>query len=176
MPRRMLHKVLPSHTQVRRQWFLRPFRALLSDPALWATHRRNTLRAMAVGLFISFIPFPIHTVLAGVVALYLRVNIPVAIVASWMSNPLTFGPIYYGCYVLGRVLLGEAPDGEPGSFSMDSMGEHLAEIWEPLLLGCLVAATVTTAVSYWALNRLWIRHVRRQFHRRSLDPARQSGK
>lgn len=176
MPRRILHKVLPSHSQVRRQWFLRPFRALLADPALWATHRRNTLRAMAVGLFIAFIPFPIHTVLAGLIALYLRVNIPVAILASWVSNPLTFGPIYYGCYVLGRALLRQPPDSDPGSFSMDTLGEELAEIWEPLLLGCLVAATVTTAISYWGLNRFWIWHVRRRLHRRSLASADQSGR
>ena len=176
MPRRILKKVLPSHAQVRRQWFLRPFRALLSDPALWATHRRNTLRAMSVGLFIAFIPFPVHTVLASLAALYLRVNIPVAILASWVSNPLTFGPIYYGAFVLGRWLLGQEPDGDPDAFSMDALGEELAEIWEPLLLGCLVAGTVTVVISYWGLNRLWIGYVRRQMHRRSLAAKGQSGR
>ena len=98
-----------------------------------------------------------------------------AILSSWASNPLTFGPIYYGCYVLGRWLLGEESDGNPDTFSMDTLGDELSEVWEPLLLGCLVAGTATVAVSYWTLNRLWIWHVRRSFHRRSLSSRAQSG-
>lgn len=166
MPRQFLRRVLPHPAKLKKQWFLRPFRALLHDPALWATHRRNVLRAMALGIFISFIPFPVHTALAGVTALYLRINVPVAILASWLSNPLTFGPMYYGAYRLGAALLGSPSAASRSEFSMEHLQTLLGQIWQPLLFGCLIAGTTLSLSSYWILNRVWIRQVHRRFQRR----------
>ena len=110
MPRRFLRNVLPSQANLKKRWFLRPFSALLHDPALWATHRRNVLRALALGIFISFIPFPVHTAMAAIVALYLRVNLAVAVLASWLSNPVTFGNAV-DLLVRRGVLQREQPEG-----------------------------------------------------------------
>ncbi len=166
MPRQFLRRVLPHPTNLKKQWFLRPFRALLHDPALWATHRRNVLRALALGIFISFIPFPIHTALSGVAALYLRINVPVAIVASWLSNPVTFGPMYYGAYRLGAIVLGSPAAASRSEFSVEHLQALLGEIWQPLIVGCLIAGTSLSLAAYWILNRLWIRQVRRRFQLR----------
>ena len=166
MPRQFLRRVLPHPANLKKQWFLRPFRALLHDPALWATHRRNVLRALGLGIFISFIPFPIHTALAGITALYLRLNVPVAIVASWLSNPITFGPMYYGASQLGAAVLGSPAAASRSEFSMEPLQALLGEIWPPLLVGCLIAGTTLSLATYWILNRLWIRQVRRRFQRR----------
>jgi len=167
MPRKFLNRVLPSQAKIRQQWFLRPFKALLHDPALWATHRRNVLRALALGIFICFIPFPIHTALAAVTALYLRVNVPVAILASWISNPLTFGPMYYGAYRVGVLMLGSSAQADPAQFSEGRLHSPFLDIWPPLLLGCVVSGLTLALVTYWLLNRLWIRRVRRRIRRRS---------
>lgn len=166
MPRQFLRRVLPNPAKLKQQWFLQPFRALLHDPALWATHRRNVLRALALGIFICFIPFPVHTALAGVTALYLRINVPVAILASWLSNPVTFGPMYYGAYRLGLALLGSPPAVARSEFSMPQLDVLIQDIWQPLLVGCLVAGTSLSVGAYWLLNRLWIWQVRRRLRRR----------
>jgi uncharacterized protein (DUF2062 family) len=168
MPRKFLRRVLPSQATIRQQWFLRPFKALLHDPALWATHRRNVLRALALGIFICFIPFPVHTALAAITALYLRVNVPVAILASWISNPLTFGPMYYGAYRLGVVILGSSAEADPAQFSGGELDSPLLDIWPPLLVGCLISGLILALLSYWLLNRLWVWRVRRRFQRRRL--------
>jgi len=134
MPRRLLERVLPQRQVVLQRRFLRPFRALLHDPALWALHRRNVLRAMAVGIVSAFVPIPGQTALAGVLAIYFRVNIPVALLASMISNPLSMGPLYYGAYRLGLVVLGErssveaAPPLPDGAFREGSAWHLTASI------------------------------------------------
>ena len=166
MPRPTLSRILPSHANIRGRWFLRPFRAVLHDPALWATHRRNVLRALAVGLMVGFIPFPIHTGLAAALAVLLRMNLPVAIVATLVSNPVTMGPMYYGAYRVGLLALGRDTVAGPISFTMEGMTANLAEVWQPLLLGCAISGVSVAAISYLILNQVWIIQARRRFRNR----------
>lgn len=167
MPRRILDRILPSYTRIQRQWFLRPFNAVLHDPALWSTHRRNVLLAVAAGLFIAFIPFPIHTVLAGIAAVYLRVNVAATILVSWTANPLTMGPMYYGAYRVGLAVLRQTPSDQPLVFSLDGLANALELAWRPLLLGCLICGVTVAVASYALLNWLWVRRARRRFRRRN---------
>ncbi len=175
MPRRILDKILPHHATVSEQWFLRPFRALLHDPALWATHRRNVLRAVAVGILVSFVPFPVHTAMSAILALYLRINIPVAIVASWFANPLTMGPLYYAAYRVGVLLLGSGSLEGEIDISLDDLAENIDDIMAPLLLGCLILGVACAAFFYGLLNWLWIRRLRRQYGAR-FNPSGRRGR
>ena len=149
---------------------MRPFDALLHDPALWSTHRRNVTRALALGIVVSFVPFPVHTVIAAILAIYLRVNIPVAIISSWLANPLTMGPMYYGAYQLGRTLLGQSAATESVEFTLGDLSDQLGVIWAPLLLGCAVLGVTSAWLVYWLVNRLWIRALRRRAERRRIKP------
>lgn len=166
MPRKFLNRVLPARARMREQWFLRPFDVLLHDPALWATHRKNVLKAFAVGLFCCFLPIPGQTLLSVLVALWLRVNLPVAAAASWLANPVTSGPLYYACYRLGSWLL-NVPPGKFGlELSFEWLLSELGRSWQPLLLGCLVAGVVVTGLAVFVLNRIWIQASRRKFQQR----------
>jgi len=169
MPRKFLNRVLPARARLRELWFLRPFDVLLHDPALWATHRKNVLKAFALGLFSCFLPIPGQTALPTIIALWLRVNLPVTIASSWIANPLTSGPLYYACYRLGSWILGVQPGSFRVEFSLEWLWSELGRIWQPLLLGCLVMGVVVTTVAVFVLNWVWIRASRRQFlHRRRL--------
>ena len=173
MLRNLLNRVLPARARLREQWFLRPFNALLHDPALWATHRKNVLKAFAVGLFAGFLPIPGQTVLATLVALWLRVNLPVTVLASWVANPVTMGPIYYGCYRVGSWLLDRQPGGFPEAVTFAWLWSEIGRVWQPLLLGCLVVGTLVTALSVVLLNQVWIRMSRQRFReRRRFHPWR----
>ena len=101
MPRRFFRKFAVKRHQVGDSWLLAPFQHLLHDTRLWGIRRRTAVPAFALGLFIAFMPFPGHIVMAVLVALSLRINIPVAVVASLVSNPLTMYPMFYGAYRLG---------------------------------------------------------------------------
>ncbi len=166
MPRKFLNRALPSRAYLREQWFLRPFNVLLHDPALWATHRKNVLKAFGLGLFACFLPIPGQTVLPALIALWLRVNLPVTIAASWLANPVTSGPLYYACYRVGSWLLGRPAGRFHVEFSFEWLWQEIGRIWQPLLLGCLVLGVIVTGVSVFVLNRIWIRASRRHFRER----------
>ena len=80
-------------------WYLRPFQALLAHPVYFSINRRSITGAVALGLFVCVFPFIGHTPVVVVAALLLRVNLPVAVLATWVANPLTYGPIFYGEYI-----------------------------------------------------------------------------
>lgn len=167
MPRRWLKRFIPQRHTVDQRWFLRPFRALLHDPALWAVHRRNVLRATAVGIVSAFVPIPGQTALAGLLAVYFRVNVPVALLASMVSNPVTMGPLYYGAYRLGLVVLGDRAGEEAPALPLESSWSQVGDVVAPLLIGCALLAVVAVAVAWPLINWLWVSAIRRQLRRRA---------
>ncbi len=111
--------------------------------------------AFALGLFIAYLPFPGH-VLAGIVfAMLLRVNVPVSAITTLISNPVTMGPMYYAGFELGRILLGMPPGPFEFEMSFAWLGERLASIWQPLLLGCLLLGTTLALLGYVVLDLVW---------------------
>lgn len=61
---------------------------------------------IALGLFIAWTPLiGLHIFLALILAFLLRANKFTAITFVWVSNPLTFIPIYYPNYLFGKKLL-----------------------------------------------------------------------
>jgi uncharacterized protein (DUF2062 family) len=132
-----------------------PFRHLLNDHRLWTIRRKNVVPAFALGLFIAFMPIPGHLLVAALIALALRINIPVAALTTLVVNPLTLGPVYYLCYELGVVLLGIEPQPFEFEFSLAWFGEQFSEIGEPLLLGCLLMGTIVALVGYVVLDWFW---------------------
>ncbi len=72
-----------------------------------SVHRRALARGIAVGLFVGLTPtMGIQTVLMLGACLLLRANFPAAFFISWVSNPLTVGPLYVAYAVIGETLLG----------------------------------------------------------------------
>ena len=78
MPRRFFRRFALKRETYKGQWFLAPFSHLLHDSRLWAIRRRNVVPAFALGLFVAYLPFPGHMLIAALLALLLRVHIPVA--------------------------------------------------------------------------------------------------
>ena len=132
-----------------------PFRHLLHDPRLWGVQRRWVVPAFAVGLFIAWLPFPGHTLMGALAALALRINIPVAAISTWVSNPATMPPMYYLAYEFGARLLNveERPFGFELSWAW--VADTFVTIWQPMLLGCVILGLVSSAVGYVVLNGFW---------------------
>jgi uncharacterized protein len=66
-------------------------------------------RGVAIGLFVALgIPIGGHTATLGLLLLMIRYNFPVAFAFTWIVNPLTVIPIYYGYYYAGGFLLGHS--------------------------------------------------------------------
>jgi hypothetical protein len=139
----------------RTQWYLSPFEHLLHDPNLWGIRRRTVVPAFSLGLFIAYLPFPGHMVTAALLALALRVNIPVAIVSTWVINPLIMGPAYYLAYEVGSILLRRTPRPFEFELSFAWLIDGFVHVWQPLLLGCVLLGAILSLVGFVALDLLW---------------------
>ena len=99
-------------------------------------------------------------------ALLLRANLPVAAVATLVSNPLTYGPIFVLAYRTGSMLLGEAPDtvqeaavekeAEAPLADPQTTAERFGAIGKPLVLGLAVFAVTGGIVTWVLVNLLWL--------------------
>jgi len=155
MPRRFFRKFAFKRHHMSEQWFMAPFRHLLHDPRLWSIRRRWVVPAFSLGLFIAFLPFPGHTLTGALLALAFRVNIPVAALATWVSNPITMFVMYPAAYQLGRTLLGEPAREVNFALSWDWVTHTFVTIWQPMMLGSLLLGCAAALVGYIVLDILW---------------------
>jgi len=155
MPRRFFRKFAFKRHHLSQQWFMTPFRHLLHDHRLWGIRRQCVVPAFATGLFIAFLPFPGHTLMGALGALALRVNIPVAAVSTWASNPLTMGPMYYLAYRLGVKILDIPPKPFNFELSLDWVTHTFVNIWQPMLLGSVLLGSAAALLGYVVLDLLW---------------------
>ena len=155
MPRRFFRKFAFKRERLQSQWFMAPFRHMLADNHLWTIRRRTVAPAFSLGIFIAFIPFPGHMLAAALLALALRINVPVAVFGTLVTNPLTVGPIYYLCYQLGVILLGVEPQMLKFEFSIDWLTTQFVSIWQPMMLGCTLAGIIGALAGYATVDLLW---------------------
>lgn len=151
---------------------MRPFRLLLEHPAYWSLNRRSVTRAFALGLFISFVPLPVHIVAATVLALALRLNVPAAVAGTFIANPLTIVPLYIAAYWVGCHLLGVSFHDIRIELSWDWLTTALVPIWKPFLLGCLILGLASAAIGYVILGGIWHLSLVLKYHERKGESAR----
>jgi len=159
MAKKFLRKFLPHPDVVTQNRGIKMLGPRLQDPSLWHINRRSFSLAVALGVFCAFIPVPFQMVVAAAAAIWLRVNVLVAVPMVWITNPFTMGPLYYFCYLIGAKMLGM----EPGHFhfepSFDWLLTGLARIWEPFLLGCFTVGLVCALAAFVVVRILWHLHI-----------------
>ncbi|KHD11475.1 hypothetical protein PN36_18570 [Candidatus Thiomargarita nelsonii] len=131
------------------------FGKLLHDPNLWHLNRHSLAGGMAVGLFVAFVPFPGQMLLAAGLAILFSVNLPLSVSLVWVTNPITIPPAFYLAYKLGAMLLGLPTQAIELDFSPEWVFHTLANIWQPLLLGCFVLGAISALIGYWLVIFLW---------------------
>lgn len=154
-PKTILKRYLPEPHHIRNHQHLRHFGDLLHDPNLWHLNRWSSAGGVATGLFCAFIPLPIHMFVAAALAILLRVNLPLAVIFTWITNPLTFAPIFIFAYKFGAVLLRLPAQDIAFELSFAWIEEKFIHIWEPLLLGCLILGTASAVTGYIGIRLLW---------------------
>lgn len=156
-----LKKHIPSRETIHENRLLRPFARHLSDPALWRMTRRSVPRAVALGLGIGIIiPF-MHTAIAAILAIPLRANVAITAALTLLVNPLTYAPIYYGCYLVGSwelhhdssVIDPRAAEQVSGELGRVMFWIHHAS--GPIALGIVTVAAATAAIGYLVSAFLW---------------------
>jgi uncharacterized protein (DUF2062 family) len=148
------------------RWFMRPFRLVLDHPAYWSLNRRSVTRAFALGLFIAFIPVPVHLILGASVALLLRLNVPAAIAGTFLANPVTMVPMYISGYWLGCHILGVHPRPIAFDLSWDWLTTALLPVWKPFMLGCVLLGAFAAVCGYVIVGGVWHLSLVLKYHKR----------
>src|SRR5690606_8160484 len=105
MPR-WIARYLPTREEIENHRWLGRLGPRLTHPRLWHVHRRGIALGLAVGLFFGLLAPVAQIPLSVVVGVWLRANLPTAIAATLVTNPLTFAPIYWLAYQTGAFFLG----------------------------------------------------------------------
>src|SRR5690606_31116050 len=106
----LMKRWIPTREKILESRWVAPIRHHLHDDHLWHMDRESVARAVAIGLFFGLLLPTFQFVFAIVSAIILRAHVAVAAASTLVTNPLTFPPIYWFAYRLGRMLLGEPPD------------------------------------------------------------------
>lgn len=155
MPRRFFRKFALKRHKVSEQWYLSPFRRLLHNPSYWGIRRKTVVPGFSLGLFVAFTPVPVHTLLAVFMALILKVNIPATIIGSLLMNPVTMVPMFLLAYRVGSFLLGFQPQPFEPELSLEWFTHGFLNVWQPLLLGCILCGALASLIGYIVLDLLW---------------------
>lgn len=127
----------------------------LHDPNIWHIHRRSSAGGAAIGVFCAFIPFPIQMLCSAALAILFRMNLPIAVITSFISNPFTIPPIFYFSYLVGVNVLGIEQQNVDFSLSIKEFGNTLMHVWEPLLLGSFILGTIFSTLAYILVRLIW---------------------
>ena len=171
----MLERFLPTRDAITQSRMLRWLGPRIHDPLLWHVNRRSVARGVALGVFFGLM-IPIAQIPAAAIAsLMLRGNLWIAAVSTLVSNPLTYGPLYYFAYRLGAGVIGTRT---PADLTADDverpmrMIDSLAQAWawitgigQPLLLGMLIMAVTGAFIAYWGTQLVWRMRVTAKWRR-----------
>lgn len=166
MPHPFFQRYLPTAESIREKPILRPLRHLLQDPELWHLHRRSVGGACFIGMFCAFIPLPGQMLIVAALAIAARCNLPMSVGLVWVTNPVTFTPMFLFAYRLGAWLLDMDPVFNELDLTWSSLGASFAALWYPLIIGCLVCGWVSGLTLMVVARLLWRLHIIRRWQQR----------
>lgn len=132
------------------------------ESALWRFTRRSVPRAVALGVAVGVLVPVAQFVVAAVLAMPVRANVPVAMAATLVTNPFTLPLFWAASYHIGAFVL--RIDAASGIGPVDhlmrvtdgwALLEWLTSEGKVLALGLLVMASVGSSVGYLATSFGW---------------------
>jgi uncharacterized protein (DUF2062 family) len=162
-PRLKRSRSLPERWRRRLRYFYLRFVRLRGHP-------KELTRGLAAGVFAGLFPlFGLQTVMGVAIALRIRGNPLLAAAGTWVSNPLTYVPIYAFNYQVGRWLLGSPKtavfDSAESYDKWLAMGTEVAVV---LLLGCFVVGLICSLITY-AVGLPLMRYLQHRYRRFKAD-------
>jgi len=163
-----MRRWVPSREELLRSRWLAPLAHRLDDDRLWHFERGNVALAVAIGVFLGLLLPVGQFILAVALAVWLRAHVAIAAAATLVSNPLTFPPIYWLAYRIGRAVLGKPPDDaraaeiEAGAEIITASQGWLEGTWfaiqaagPPLFAGLAILAVLGSVLGYTLAWLFW---------------------
>lgn len=154
---------IPTREELLGNRWLKPFAGHLSSPLLWRWNRRGVARGTALGLFAAFAVPVAQTPFAALFAVGARANLPVAALATFVTNPLTVPFLYYLAYLVGRAMLRLQTDTifaiSPDAGLIERLFSWIVTLAGPTYLGLLLFAAASAVLGYFSVHlgwRIWV--------------------
>ncbi len=126
----------------------------LLDPSLWRPSRDNVAKAVAIGLFIGMLPLMgLQIAISIALCFFWRVNIPPAVVATFITNPITGPAIILLQYRLGLWIAGPIDPDEINRYT--GALRFLIGHGKPLMIGSVVSALAFALIGYLSALVIW---------------------
>lgn len=174
MPKKTLKQFTPSAARMRRIKSLRFLGEWIYQPNLWHINRYTASMAFFVGLFVAFMPVPGQMVIAALLAVRLRCNLPLSVGLVWITNPVTMPAIFFLAYSIGALIMQTPLQPMEFELSWHWLSQSLAAIWQPFLLGCLLCGLFFGSVGYFVINMMWRWRVVRHWQQRKAERRRRT--
>ena len=165
MPRKHFRKYLPDHQSMREHRHLRWAQPLLKHPNLWHLNRHSVAGGVAAGMIGGLIPGPVQMLTAAILAIIFRVNIPVAVATTLLTNPITWPFLILAAYQIGSLVTGNSSADLPAlefDWQAQSWTEFLPQFWhwllglgETFLIGNTILAAALAILGYAAVKVGW---------------------
>jgi uncharacterized protein (DUF2062 family) len=164
---------MPTREQMEGNRFIRPFAHRVLRAELWRFTRRSVPRGVAMGLLVGIIvPFA-QILFAALLSVPVRANVPLAALATFVTNPFTTPLIWVVAYWVGGWLLriDAATVVAPVNTAIErtDLEQILAWLTQTGMVtafGLIVIAVVSAAISYLASAWIWRTVVARRWRRR----------
>ncbi|MBU3725201.1 MAG: DUF2062 domain-containing protein [Burkholderiaceae bacterium] len=179
MARKFLNRILPDQAKLEQSKVLRALGPWVFHPAVWTLHRRSVAGGVAAGLFCGLFPAPFQMFGAAMASFLFHWNLPVAVLTTLYTNPVTFIPLYVlalqiGIWLLNTVIPVQVQAGAatkafppPPDFDLTqpigsfiALGDWALGMGWPLVAGVFTLA-LTLAIFGYILTRLgwnlWVR-------------------
>lgn len=154
MARKFFKRFMPDPDLIRRHRSLQLLERWLHDGNLWHLNRYSVSTAFFIGMFAAFIPLPSQMLIAGALAIWWRANLPISVALVWTSNPFTMPFFFGGSYLVGLKLM-QRPLPSHFEPTWDWFQQQAATMWQPFVLGSLVAGLLVGLTCAVLVRILW---------------------
>ncbi|GLS84167.1 hypothetical protein GCM10007894_21440 [Paraferrimonas haliotis] len=103
----------------------------------------------------AWMPIPFQMVFAAGFAILFQVNLPLAVVLVWVTNPVTMPVMFYFAYITGAALLGEQADKFKFELSWNGIIESFAHMGPAFFFGCLVLGLISALLGFFLGRIVW---------------------
>ena len=122
-------------------------------------------KGVAVGVFCGCFPFfGLQTILGLFLARFLKGNLFLAVIGTWISNPFTYVPLYFFNYKVGSSLLKNSQDIIfDKSLMIEELWEHGSVFSLRLILGSTLVGLFLASISGVIVFLLYKRKIKKSF-------------
>lgn len=159
-----LKKYIPSTKSLQNSRQLKGLKSFLKDSRYWSYDCQSTARGVAAGLAGAVIPgFQIFY--AAMLVILLRGNLPIALLFTFITNPLTVVPITYFIYFIGSSIIGNGKtDFVFQNFQWDFSSFHsfwsnvsawILQFGKAFLIGLPIVSLSLGIIGYFGTILIW---------------------